>query len=128
MPKINIDKLTDNQLNALLAKVEGGELLFVDGYWKVRWQDGQTEYLGNLDYCTSAELMDSLLDTYKIGSEIGVDSWVSYTNKYWWPEDKGGTDTRCEFYADDGDRKRACAKVLALAHFGEEPELPENLQ
>lgn len=128
MPKIHLDKLTNNQLNALLAKIEGGKLLFVDGYWKVKWQDGQTEYLGNLDYCTSAELMDNLIDTYKIDSVVAVDVWVGYvcTNRYW-PEHKDGTDVRCEFYANDSDRKRACAKALALANFGEEPELPENL-
>lgn len=100
-----------------MAKCEGAESLRFDGrYWRVRF-DGVDDYLGNLDYTSSPDLMWPIIDRERIGlspwGERG--EWLAYTQR----------DRSSRWFADSA--LRAVAGCYVISKLGETVEVPEEL-
>lgn len=79
------------------------------------------------DFSTAWMSGGPLLDKYTILPGRGPDSFLASTNKYWWPEELGGTEQRSETWAEGGTMLAACMRCLVTAVMGTEVDVPEEL-
>lgn len=70
---IKVADATNTQLDWLVAKCEGAKSIAFNGeYWIVTDTDGGWEYLGNLNYTTSPDLMWPIIERKEIGTRRNV--------------------------------------------------------
>lgn len=122
MKKIKTANATESQINWLVSKIMGEDYSPVPTTNGIGMEFPATNFTGDWGQA------GPVIDRFELENSHGIDSYVGYTNKYWWREADGGTDERKEFAAEGDTKLCAMMRVLIKAWYPQEVEVPEELK